>query len=55
VKRSPSGKRIKQYRAAVRKAQSGQYAESFDRLDRLAAIVECRTIDEQRERLVADY
>jgi len=48
-------KRIKQYRAAVRKAQSGQYAESFDRLDRLGAIVECRTTDEQRERLVADY
>jgi conjugative relaxase-like TrwC/TraI family protein len=48
-------KRIKQYRAAVRKAQSGQYAESFDRLDNLGAIVECRTIDEQRERLVADY
>ena len=48
-------KRIKQYRAAVRKAQSGQYAESFDRLDRLGAIVECQTLDEQRERLVADY
>ena len=48
-------KRIKQYRAAVRKAQSGQYAESFDRLDKLGSIVECRTIDEQRERLVADY
>ncbi|HEY3762715.1 MAG TPA: MobF family relaxase [Verrucomicrobiae bacterium] len=48
-------KRIKQYRAAVRKAQAGQYADSFDRLDRLGAIVECRTIDEQRERLVADY
>jgi conjugative relaxase-like TrwC/TraI family protein len=48
-------KRIKQYRAAVRKAQRGQYAESFDRLDHLGAIVECRTIDEQRERLVADY
>ena len=48
-------KRIKQYRAAVRKAQAGQYAESFDRLDRLGAIVECQTIDEQRERLVADY
>ena len=48
-------KRIKQYRAAVRKAQSGQYAESFDRLDKLGAIVECRTTDEQRERLVADY
>jgi hypothetical protein len=48
-------KRIKQYRTAVRKAQSGRYAESFDRLDRLGAIVECRTTDEQRERLVADY
>ncbi|HEX5398992.1 MAG TPA: MobF family relaxase, partial [Verrucomicrobiae bacterium] len=48
-------KRIKQYRAAVRKAQRGQYAESFDRLDKLGAIVECRTIDEQRERLVIDY
>jgi conjugative relaxase-like TrwC/TraI family protein len=48
-------KRIKQYRAAVRKAQAGQYAESFDRLDRLGAIVECQTIDEQRDRLVADY
>lgn len=48
-------KRIKQYRAAVRKAQAGQYAESFDRLEKLGAIVECRTIDEQRERLVADY
>jgi len=48
-------KRIKQYRAAVRKAQRGQYAESFDRLDHLGAIVECRTTDEQRERLVADY
>jgi conjugative relaxase-like TrwC/TraI family protein len=48
-------KRIKQYRAAVRRAQRGQYAESFDRLEQLGAIVECRTIDEQRERLVADY
>ncbi len=48
-------KRIKQYRAAVRKAQRGDYAKSFDRLDKLGAIVECRTIDEQRERLVADY
>lgn len=48
-------KRIKQYRAAVRQAQRGNYAESFDRLDRLGVIVECRTIDEQRERLVAGY
>jgi ATP-dependent exoDNAse (exonuclease V) alpha subunit len=37
-------KRIKQYRAAVRKAQRGQYAESFDRLDHLGAIVECRPL-----------
>jgi conjugative relaxase-like TrwC/TraI family protein len=51
----PERKRIKQYRAAVRKAQRGRYAESFDRLDRLGAIVECRTMDEQRERLVAGY
>jgi conjugative relaxase-like TrwC/TraI family protein len=48
-------KRIKQYRAAVRKAQRGHYAESFDRLDKLGAIVECQTMDEQRERLVTDY
>lgn len=48
-------KRIKQYRAAVRQAQRGYYAESFDRLDKLGAIVECQTIDEQRERLVANY
>jgi ATP-dependent exoDNAse (exonuclease V) alpha subunit len=48
-------KRIKQYRAAVRHAQRGNYAESFDRLDRLGAIVECMTMDEQRGLLVADY
>jgi len=48
-------KRIKQYRAAVRKAQTGHYAESFDRLDQLGAIVECRTVDVQREQLVAGY
>jgi conjugative relaxase-like TrwC/TraI family protein len=48
-------KRIKQYRAAVRKAQAGQLVESFDRLDRLGAIAQCRTMDEQREKLVAEY
>jgi conjugative relaxase-like TrwC/TraI family protein len=48
-------KRIKQYRAAVRQAQRGNYAESFDRLDKLGAIVECQTMDEQRERLVENY
>ncbi len=48
-------KRIKQYRAAVRKAQTGHYAESFDRLDQLGVIAECRTLDEQREQLVAGY
>jgi conjugative relaxase-like TrwC/TraI family protein len=48
-------KRIKQYRAAVRKAQTGHYAESFDRLDQLGAIAECRTVDEQREQLMAGY
>jgi len=51
----PERKRIKQYRAAVRKAQIGKYAESFDRLDKLGAIIECKTNDEQRERLVAAY
>lgn len=51
----PERKRIKQYRAAVRKAQRGQHAESFDRLDKLGAIVECRTMVEQRERLVTNY
>jgi DNA replication protein DnaC len=48
-------KRIKQYRAAVRKAQTGYYADSFERLDNLGTIVECRTLDEQREHLVAGY
>jgi hypothetical protein len=48
-------KRIKQYRTAVRKAQTGHYAESFDRLDQLGAIAECRTLDEQREQLVSGY
>ena len=48
-------KRIKQYRAAVRKAQTGHYAESFDRLDQLGAIAECRSLDSQREQLVAGY
>jgi conjugative relaxase-like TrwC/TraI family protein len=48
-------KRIKQYRAAVRKAQRGHYAESFDRLDKLGAIVECKTLNDQRECLVTDY
>ncbi len=48
-------KRIKHYRAAVRKAQMGQYAASFDRLDQIGAIVECRNLDEQREWLVAGY
>jgi conjugative relaxase-like TrwC/TraI family protein len=48
-------KRIKQYRAAVRKAQIGRYAESFACLNRLGAIIECRSLDEQREQLVAAY
>jgi conjugative relaxase-like TrwC/TraI family protein len=54
-KTKPERKRIKQYRAAVRKAQAGQYAASFDRLDQLGAIIECRNTDKQRERLVAEY
>jgi conjugative relaxase-like TrwC/TraI family protein len=48
-------KRIKQYRAAVRQAQRGNYDESFERLEQLGAIVECQSSDEQRERLVAAY
>jgi hypothetical protein len=48
-------KRIKQYRAAVRKAQTGHYATSFDRLDQLGAIVEYQSLDAQREQLVAGY
>jgi ATP-dependent exoDNAse (exonuclease V) alpha subunit len=48
-------KRIKQYRAAVRHAQRGNYAESFDRLDKLGAVVECQSMAEQRNYLVADY
>jgi conjugative relaxase-like TrwC/TraI family protein len=47
--------RIKQYRAAVRRAQRGKFSESFDRLDNLGAIIECHTLDDQREKLVADY
>jgi len=47
--------RIKRYRAAVRKAQKGLYAESFDRLESLGSIVECQNMDDQREKLVADY
>jgi conjugative relaxase-like TrwC/TraI family protein len=48
-------RRIKEYRAAVRKAQIGKAAESFDQLDRLGAIVECRSVDEQHEQLVAAH
>lgn len=48
-------KRIKQYRAAVRKAQTGHYTASFDRLDELGVIVECQSLDAQREQLVAGY
>jgi conjugative relaxase-like TrwC/TraI family protein len=47
--------RIRGYRTAVSQAQSGNYEESFNQLDRLGAIVECKTTDEQRERLVAAY
>ncbi|MDX1952187.1 MAG: MobF family relaxase [Verrucomicrobiota bacterium] len=48
-------KRIKQYRSAVRQAQGGDLAGSFDRLERLGAIVECKSRDEQRESLVSAY
>jgi conjugative relaxase-like TrwC/TraI family protein len=48
-------RRIKQYRSAVRHAQRGDYSESFERLDRLGAVMECQSNDEQREQLVAAY
>lgn len=48
-------KRIKEYRKAVREAQKGNYDASFERLDNLGAIIECRTTADQRDLLVAEY
>jgi conjugative relaxase-like TrwC/TraI family protein len=43
---------IKEYRAAVAEAQAGDLAASFDRLDRLGVIIECK---DQTPRLVAHF
>src|SRR6266545_4402162 len=48
-------KRIKEYRVAVAEAQRGRYTASFDRLDRLGAIAQCWSLDEQRSRLVSEF
>ena len=45
---------IKEYRSAVEVAAAGQLAESFDRLERLGAIVTCAT-GEQADNLAAEY
>jgi DNA replication protein DnaC len=43
---------IKEYRAAVAEAQAGNLAASFDRLDRLGAVIEC---PDQTGRLAAHF
>ncbi|MCI0538012.1 MAG: hypothetical protein L0Z50_22580 [Verrucomicrobiales bacterium] len=48
-------RRIKEYRAAVAEAQRGNYAQSFDRLDRLGVITPCWSVAEQREKLASEY
>ncbi len=45
---------IGQYRRAVAEAAEGKFRESFDRLDKLGAVVGCR-LDEQQERLANEY
>ena len=46
--------RVKQYRQAVAEARDGKLAESFDRLDRQAAITQC-TLADQHDKLTARY
>lgn len=46
--------RVKQYRQAVAEARDGKLAESFDRLDRQAAIAQC-TLADQHDKLTARY
>jgi conjugative relaxase-like TrwC/TraI family protein len=46
--------RIREYRHAVAEARDGKLAESFDRLDRQAAITEC-TLADQHEKLTERY
>lgn len=46
--------RIKQYRKAVEVAAAGKLAESFERLDKMGAVVSCG-LGEQADRLAAEY
>ncbi len=46
--------RIKQYRKAVAAAAAGKLAESFNRLDKLGAVVECG-LGEQADKLADEY
>jgi len=43
---------IKEYRTAIAEAQAGELAASFDRLDRLGAVIECR---DQTRRLASHF
>jgi conjugative relaxase-like TrwC/TraI family protein len=45
---------IKQYRKAVEAAAAGKLAESFERLDRMGAVVACG-LGEQADKLAAEY
>ena len=46
--------RIKQYRKAVEVAAAGKLAESFERLDKMGAIVACG-LGEQADKLADEY
>jgi conjugative relaxase-like TrwC/TraI family protein len=46
--------RIKQYRKAVESAAGGKMDESFERLDKIGAVVECG-LGEQADKLAAEY
>ena len=46
--------RIKKYRQAVAQASEGKLQESFNRLDKLGAVVQC-TLADQHEKLAERY
>ncbi len=46
--------RIKQYRKAVESAAAGKMGESFERLDKMGAVVECG-LGDQSDKLAAEY
>ena len=46
--------RIKQYRKAVESAAAGKMGESFERLDKMGAVVECG-LGQQADKLAAEY